>query len=173
MATGFIGHLSQVFCTRSPGAIDCKKTAGEQTTGFCALRSREDGLCCHVFSLWIIKVFSSWILWKDWVYVVHSSAAPQCKKNHEDFWEKINNPLNFQVWCNRSISSLCFCSGRGMRIKELRAALLEVCSWIIIIKIVVNIIIKLFLCRSQILFTWIRLQNLMCDYKITGEFTGF
>lgn len=60
-----------------------------------------------------------------------------------------------------------------MGIKELRAALLEVCSWIIIIKIVVNIIIKLFLCRSQILFTRIRLQNLMCDYKITGEFTGF
>lgn len=60
-----------------------------------------------------------------------------------------------------------------MGIKELRAALLEVCSWIIIIKIVVNIIIKLFLCRSQILFTRIRLQNLMCDYKITGELTGF
>lgn len=54
------------------------------------------------------------------------------------------------------------------------AAPLEVCSWTIIIKTVVNIVVKLVLCRSQVLFTWIRLQNRMCEcgFKISGEFTG-
>lgn len=63
-----------------------------------------------------------------------------------------------------------------MGIKELhgRAAPYEVCSWTIIIQTVVNIIVKLVLCRSQALFTRIRPQNLTSEYgfKITGEFTG-
>lgn len=63
-----------------------------------------------------------------------------------------------------------------MGIKELhgKAALLEVCSWTILIKTVVSVTVKLVLSRSQVLLTWIRLRNLMCGYgfKITGEFIG-
>lgn len=57
MATGFIGHLSQVFCTRSHGAIDCKKTAGEQTTGFCAFWTGRIGCATMCFLYELLKVF--------------------------------------------------------------------------------------------------------------------
>lgn len=165
MATRFIGHLSQVFCTRSHGAIDCKKTAGEQTTGFCAFWTGRMGCAamCFLYELLKLGFFLKYYTRIEFVLCVvvqHPDAKPlgileEKKQAPKHLIFKGAWDLSYwNVWASPRCLSW---SGRGTEIKELhgRAAPREGGFW----GIIANIIVKLVLFRSRLLFTWNRLQN--------------